>query len=106
MIEIIALYNLCKRIGIAAREKGRRAIGYQLLMILFWFSGEFGAGFTFVLLLFLAFGEEGANGYLPLVYIAAMLGAGVGAWLAFKVVAGLPGLRSNKETAPNKTSNP
>ncbi|MEZ6142104.1 MAG: hypothetical protein R3B84_16185 [Zavarzinella sp.] len=93
MLEIIILYKLCMRIGDAARGKGRQAIGYQLMLILFWLGGELGTAFFAILALPLLFGEEYEQ-YIFVGYIAAILGAAFGAWLAFRIVAGLPENRS------------
>jgi hypothetical protein len=89
MVEILILYRLCSLIGYRAREKGRRAIGYQLMLILFWFVGQVGtillAGLAFALLSGEPFGED-----LLYAYLAAFLGAALGAWFAFRIVANLP----------------
>lgn len=91
MIEIIALYNLCKRIGIAARDRGRHAIPYQLVMIMFWLGGQFGGVIVASVVLLVAFGDAWQD-YVMLAYFPVIAGGIVGAWLAFKVVAGLPDL--------------
>lgn len=49
MLEIIILWHFCKKIGLLARQRDRRAIGYQLLLIGMWFGMEMigaVAGFT------------------------------------------------------------
>jgi hypothetical protein len=89
MLEILILYRLCKRIGEVARGKGRRAIGYQLMLILFWFGGEVCSALSAGVVLALLYGEKFQE-YALLGYIAAFVGAGLGAWLAFQIVAGLP----------------
>jgi membrane protein DedA with SNARE-associated domain len=92
MIEILVLYKLCKDLGRNARAKGRRAIGYQLLLILFWIGGEFFGTFVGAIAL-VVLGE--LLGGLPeaamlLVYAAALAGAIFGAWIVFRIVRNLP----------------
>ncbi|QEL18857.1 hypothetical protein [Limnoglobus roseus] len=92
MIELLLLYRLCKRIGQIAREKGRRAVGYQFMTIAFWFGGELLTAFVLAALLFVRGGEEMLHEYELLVYVAALLGAGLGAWTAFEIAKRLPHL--------------
>jgi hypothetical protein len=80
---------LCKRIGAAAREKGHRPVGYQLLLVGFWFGGEIGSALMAGVLIALAFGEK-AEEFFFVAYLAALLGAAVGAWAVFRIVSGLP----------------
>jgi hypothetical protein len=87
--------------GTDVRVKGRRAIGYQLLLILFWFGAEFGSAFVAAVLLTLVYGKE-AEQCILLAYVAAFIGGGVGAWLAFRVVASLPDLQG--EESPGAAS--
>jgi hypothetical protein len=89
MIEIIILFKLCGRIGDAARDKGRRAIGYQLMLLLFWFGGEVVTMLLAGMALVALYGEEFKK-YLLFAYIAAVAGAFLGAWIVFRIVAGLP----------------
>jgi hypothetical protein len=89
VLEIIVLFKLCQRIGRAARAKGRRAGGYQLLLVIFWFGAELGGGLLSVAWL-VAVNGNNAGEYLFLAYLAAFAGAAVGAWLAFRIVASLP----------------
>lgn len=74
MLEILILYKLCKRIGAAARDKGHRSIGYQLLLVLFWFGGEIGAAIACAILLFVLYGEH-AEAYVLFAYLAGFSGA-------------------------------
>ena len=90
MLELIILARLCTRIGEAARNKGRRAIGYQSLLILFWFGGEVGTAITAGVILALLGDEESEKYVFFTVYIAAILGAALGAWLVFRIVGSLP----------------
>jgi hypothetical protein len=78
MLEIILIIGCCKSIGNKARKRGRTAVGYQVMFVLFWIGGEFlGAFLT-------ALGgaeEKGA------VYVGALIGAASGAALAFLIVS-------------------
>ena len=89
MIELLILYKLCKQIGYTASEKGRRAIAYQLMLLLFWFGGEFCAAVIAIIALVLCYGERFEE-YWVLGYIAAIAGGALGAWIAFTIVAKLP----------------
>ena len=42
MLEILALFYLCKKIGKIIRAKDRKPFGYQLVTIFFWIVGEVG----------------------------------------------------------------
>jgi hypothetical protein len=88
MLEILILIKLCRQIGEMARKKARRAWGYQLMLVLFWFGGEIGGAFFAGLVLLLC-GEE-IEDYLILVYLSAIAGAALGAWTAFVIVKILP----------------
>jgi hypothetical protein len=89
MLEIIILYRLCQRIGQLARAKGRSGNGYQLLLVVLWFGGEFVGAFITTGILFVLYGER-AEGMLLYVYGVALLGAAVGASIVFQIVRGLP----------------
>lgn len=89
MIEIIVLYRLCSFLGYRAREKGRKAIKYLLLLILFWFSGEFIAAMIVVVLLPHVYDAQ-LEEYVMWGYLASLAGAVLGARLAFRIVATLP----------------
>ncbi len=91
MLEIAILFRLCQSIGVKARAKGRRAIGYQILLILFWFGGEVLTAFLTALALYWVYDEE-FESYIFFAYVAAIAGAALGAWLAFVIVSSLPAL--------------
>jgi hypothetical protein len=105
MIEIIILFKLCGRIGEAARDKGRRAIGYQLMLLLFWFGGEVVTALLAGMAIAALCGEEFKK-YLLFVYIAAVAGAALGAWIAFRIVAGLPERISDELAEPAAVPDP
>lgn len=89
MLEFAILYRLCGRIGGAAREKGRRAVGYQLMLVLFWFGGEVGVAFLACLAIAIFTGED-PDGYLLPLCAAGLAGGAAAAWVAFRIVKDLP----------------
>jgi hypothetical protein len=89
MIELFVLYQLCTNLGRIAREKGRGARGYQLLLVLLWVGAEFVGSFLVCLALFLIYGGV-AEDMILVVYAGALATAVVSAWIAFRVVRGLP----------------
>jgi hypothetical protein len=87
MVELFILYSLAKKLGDQAEAKGRGRFGYQLLLWLFWFGGEFcGAMFGGAL----AAGGGDGEPNMILVYACALIGAVVGAFIAFAIVGSLP----------------
>jgi uncharacterized YccA/Bax inhibitor family protein len=90
MLEILLLINLCRRIGEAARAKGRAAGGYQLMLVAFWFGGEVGTALAGGIVMALLFGEQEEGGVFCFLYILAIVGAALGAVIAFQIVANLP----------------
>ncbi len=97
MLEIIILYKLCSNIGATVERLGRQKIGYQLLLIAFWFGGEFSGGLVAAIISAIIAGGE-PN--MLLVYLTALLGAVVGAFLCFFLVKNLPSLKEEwKEDA-------
>jgi len=77
MLEILILWHFCKKVGSYARERGRQAIGYQLLVVAMWFGMEFiglAAGYT------LSHGDAG------MAYLFGVAGA-VGGLIAAIVIA-------------------
>jgi succinate dehydrogenase / fumarate reductase cytochrome b subunit len=102
MLEILILINLCRRIGERVREKGRKAGGYQFMLVMFWFAGEIGAAVVTTIVLVVVHGADYEK-YIFLAYIAAIVGAAILAWLAFQIVASLPplGVESRKSMRIN-----
>jgi uncharacterized membrane protein YeaQ/YmgE (transglycosylase-associated protein family) len=96
MLEILILINLCRRIGERVREKGRKAGGYQFMLVMFWFAGEIGAAVVTTIVLVVVHGADYEK-YIFLAYIAAIVGAAILAWLAFQIVASLPPLGVEEE---------
>jgi MFS family permease len=94
MVELIIVYNLAKSIGDKAEAKGRMRFGYQCLLWLFWFGGEFLGAFLGAFL-------SGATGaHEPnwvLVYGCGIAGAIVGAVLTFAIVNSLSSLKGDDD---------
>ena len=77
MLEILILWHFCKKVGLYARQHGRKAIGYQVLLVAMWFGMEFiglAAGYT------LSQGDAG------MAYLFGVAGA-VGGLIAAIVIA-------------------
>jgi hypothetical protein len=87
MIEIVLLIGLCRNIGRKVRNRGRSAVGFQLMLVGMWFGGEFIGGVVGTIITTLADGQYTGPGLLA--YIMALAGAGIGAWGAFKIVNSL-----------------
>ena len=83
MLEIILLWNLCRKISEKRRGNGRSGKGYGTLLVALWFLGEiFGAIACGVVVV--ATGN-GANNDPPIlaIYGGALVGAALGAFIAF-----------------------
>ena len=79
MLEIIALWVLCKKIGTIVNDKGRKSGGYIALTIAFWIGGEIiGA----VIGASIAYATDSGN---CIVYAVALLGAAAGAGIAYAI---------------------
>lgn len=84
MIELLMLMSFNKTIGHIARTRGRKAMGYQVLMVVLWFGGEIIGLFTGLVVLSMM------NWNSPeLVYEMALLGAAAGAWAVHFIVVNL-----------------
>lgn len=104
MLEIIILFKLCGGIGRIARAKGRKAVGYQFMLVALWLIAEFTTALACVIALTVIFGENEAEEKMFLVYLAAILGAAIGAFTAFTIVKALPEVQPPAEKdAPNNS---
>jgi hypothetical protein len=90
MLEILILFNLCKKVGAKAEAKGHKGGYYKLLLVLFWFGAEIGTGFAIAL--YVAIAGEDAEQFFFLIWLGGIAGAALGAWGAFKIVDSLPDL--------------
>ena len=84
MLEILIVFRLCTAIG-ARRAKGLSGHGFQVMLVLFWIAGEFGAAIAAALVMFLVYGNR-ADEHFWLIYLAAIAGAALAAWAAFLIV--------------------
>lgn len=82
MIEIFGIYLFCKRLGQRLRNRGVSPVRWQLLLILFWFVGEFSGSIIGAL-----FAIAGGNrdSYMGAAYLGALLGALAGAGMAYQM---------------------
>lgn len=74
-MEIIFLYILCTDIGRIVRRNGRKALGFQVLLIALWFAGEVAGAVL----------GTWITGIGVLAYFVALGGAVLGAVIAFRV---------------------
>jgi len=100
MLEIIILYKLWHRIGHKARAKGYPPRKYQLMLLLFWFGGEFCTLFLATFFFVLAFGRVlDLNTAFALAYFPALGTAIFGVWRLFKLVNDLPDMTAPAQAA-------
>jgi hypothetical protein len=83
MLEILAIFYLCRLNGRIVERKGHKSGRYKLLTVLLWIGGELLGG---VLALILVNGSEATG----LVYLFALGGAVAGAALSCLMVNRLP----------------
>ena len=76
MAELIALYIVCKNIGVIARARGVRAHPFQVRAVILWFAFELAFGFMAA-----AMGMQGI-----LIYLAALAGALLSLRFSFSAV--------------------
>jgi hypothetical protein len=83
MIEIIIILILARHIGNAAADKGLKKLGYQIMAVVLWLSGEIFGGMLGSVIF-------GSNSSFWLRYSTALLGAIAGAAIAFLVLKLVP----------------
>lgn len=88
MLEIIALIFICKTIGNIARNKGRTAIGYQILGVLLWFGFEFAGAVVAIVVAAIATGNEQPG--MLIAYGGALAGALLSVVFSIGLVSILP----------------
>jgi hypothetical protein len=88
MLEILAIYWMCKKIGSMLREKGRNPLGFQIMAVVLWLGGELCAGVGVAIVQAIRHGAETEPG-LEL-YAFALLGAIIGALISFGIVWLIP----------------
>ena len=85
MLEILVVVILCRRLGEKARQKGRTAGWFMLMLVGMWIFGELLGGVVGILL---------SNGQVTgTAYVAALIGAALGAVGAFLIVGALSPLQ-------------
>ena len=99
MLEIVVLIVLGQKIAKMARDRGRSAWPWVILLIGCWYGGAFAAGITAVIVMTVtdpqgaAANPNGPPGDLLIFIGAALAGAICGAIFAFVVVSLLPDVR-------------
>ena len=83
MLEIIIVWQIAKRIGNEAIQKGLKKGSYQVMAVLLWFIGEF----TGAVLGGILFGPDAA---FWIVYVFGLVGAVVGTGISFGIMKFLP----------------
>ena len=96
MLEIVILIILGGKIGKIVADKGRKKIGYQLMLVGLWLGGEiFGAIVGGILAAVLTDDGEGPG---MLLVLASALGCAItGAFIAFQIAKNLPPLDADDE---------
>ena len=95
MLEIIIIWRLVVTIGNLAEQKGLKKIGYQIMAVVLWLSGESFGGI-------LASSIFGTRGSFWPSYLVALVGAVLGACVAFLVMKLIPEQRP--APAPTETN--
>jgi len=88
MLEILALVFVCRAVGRIARDKGRGAIGYQVMAVLLWFGFEVVGAVIAAIASVLATGSEEPD--MLVIYGGALAGAVFSLLITFGVVKSLP----------------
>jgi hypothetical protein len=89
MVEIILIYFLCKAIGNVLAQKGRTAIGYQVLAVVLWFGGEIGAAMSYGIFVAVTGGDIDTMFDINC-YLASLCGAAAGAGIAYLIAHLVP----------------
>jgi hypothetical protein len=88
MLEIIALVFICRALGRIVRDKGRTAIGYQVLAVALWFLFEFIGAIVVTIVIIVATGNQDPD--MLYAYVGALAGAGLSLFISFGIVKMLP----------------
>lgn len=103
LLEIIALFFLCRALGNMLRKKGRTPIGYQVLLVVAVFGSEALVGIAVVAVsLFLGGEPEVGLGAIAIGIGAAAISAG----LVFLIVHLLPSLNTHPGPQPFRQQTP
>jgi hypothetical protein len=90
LVEIISLVILCKNIGLKVAAKGRVKLPYQLMVVAFFFGGEFAGAIIGAISDLIV--TNGRQTSFLFAYVFALFGAGVGAFIAFRIANALPSI--------------
>ena len=89
MLEILLLYYLCKKLGRNLRDKGRKPLLYQIMLVLVWFGGEIAGAIVAAVVYVVVQGQAPPDFSLP-IYLSAIVGAGCGTAFCFTIAWLLP----------------
>src|SRR5262245_43327778 len=91
MLEIIALYFFCKKMGALLRSKGwSKPVWMQILLVLVWFACEFLASLVFALIVAVTKGPAAAEQIGLTAYLIAVPAAVIGVGVLFLIANMLP----------------
>jgi hypothetical protein len=101
MIEILFIYMLGKRMGDMLRRKGyEKPLKYQLLVPIWWFTGEFAGAFLYMFVRAIATGAKELTWNIA-VYPVALIGALLAVTVLLLVVRKAPVLHPGEPIAPD-----
>ena len=98
VIEIFALYRMCRYLGRMLRSKGRNPLGWQFLLVMLWFLFEFIGGFVAEVLCVVFEGPR--EGVYPVAYLGAIGAAICGAAVVFLMARSLSDRRQMAPAFP------
>ncbi len=75
MLEILALYFLCKEMGRILRKKGRKPLFMQIMVVVCWWGAMFAAVFAYGVYVAIRDGPEAVDDLGVMAYVVALLGA-------------------------------
>lgn len=105
MLEILVLIFLCRALGRKLRDKGRKPLMFQIMLVVMWIGGEFCAGVVAGIVQVIQHGDADFEPGLP-VYLAAIAGAALGAGACFLIVHFLPPVDENASSYPTDLAQP
>lgn len=89
MLEIILLFGLCKSMGNVLRNKGRKPLLFQFLLVGMWFGGEIVGAIIGTVVYAIRNGAP-PDGLELSTYLFAIVGAALGAGLCFLIAHLIP----------------
>jgi hypothetical protein len=91
VLEILILVVLCRRIGGIVAAKGRKKLGYQLMLVAFWVGGEISGLIAGFIVQAISSGGRETGPVVP--FVCALIGASLGAFVAFTIARSLAPLQ-------------